>query len=186
MALEHLAALGEITQNNLAAGTIEDLAIGYRTHGWKADDAVIRALSWIEKSGDFEAVSTAIRSVYLPWVEESARYLQQVIDGTSYPGGTISLAKPVPCKDGECVLFVDGLRFDAAKRLEELVDRCGFEVVERPTWAPLPSVTALEGGGFLPFALFPDIFFDPLSQFLPDGCSPLHCPVVSCESVRIS
>jgi len=33
---------------------------------------VIRALAKVDSSTDFDAVTTAIRSVYLPWVEESA------------------------------------------------------------------------------------------------------------------
>ena len=141
-ALEHLAVLADKTHTNLAAGTAADLATGYRIYGWRADDAVLRALSYVEKPLDVEAISNAIRSIYLPWAEESARYLQQVVDRTSYPGGTIALAKPVSRQDGECVLFVDGLRFDTAKRLVEMVDRCGFEVAEYPIWTALPSVTA--------------------------------------------
>ena len=75
--------LAAITQTNLAAGTVEDLVAGYGNYGWKADDAVIRALAYIESPTDFEAISTAIRSVYLPWAEESARHLQKIVDGAS-------------------------------------------------------------------------------------------------------
>jgi len=141
-ALEHLAVLAEATMNSLAAGTAEDLAAGYGVIGWKADDAVIRALSLVKKPVDFEAVSTAIRSVYLPWAEESALHLQKVVEGAIYPGGTIAGSKSVLHKVGECVLFVDGLRFDVAKRLMEMLDRYGLEVAEGPRWTALPSVTA--------------------------------------------
>jgi len=141
-ALEHLAVLADVTQTNLAAGTIEDLTAGYRNLGWKADDAVIRALVSIDKTDDFAAVSMAIRSVYLPWSEESARHLQKIVDGTTYPGGTCLSAKPVSLRDGECVFFIDGLRFDMGKRLGDLLKCAGFEVTEEPIWAALPSVTA--------------------------------------------
>lgn len=66
-ALEHLALLADVTMTNLAAGTVEDLAADYRAQGWKADDAVIRALAYVESPADFEAISMAIRSAYLPW-----------------------------------------------------------------------------------------------------------------------
>lgn len=141
-ALKHLAMLADVTKTNLAAGTVEDLAAGYRTQGWKADDAVIRAVAHAESTTDFEAISMAIRSVYLPWAEESARYLQKVLDGYSYPGGTIETAKHEAYKDGECLLFVDGLRFDAGKRLVEMLEKADCVVDERLFWVPLPSVTA--------------------------------------------
>ena len=40
------------------------------------------------------------------------------------------------------MFFVDGLRFDAARRLANMLASNGFEVTERPVWAALPSVTA--------------------------------------------
>lgn len=140
-ALEHLAVLAEMTKNGLAAGSADDLAAGYRANGWRADDAVIRALAEVEKRGDLEVVSAAIRAIYLPWVEESARHLQQIVNGSSYPGGTITTFKAPPYKESECLLFVDGLRFDAAKRLMLMLAEKGCAFTERLCWAPLPSVT---------------------------------------------
>lgn len=141
-ALEHLATIAESTKNSLAAGSVDDLATGYRSQGWRVDDGVIRALAQVDSPADFEAVATAIRSVYLPWVEESARYLQRLVDGASYPGGTCLTVKETPFSPGDCVLFVDGLRFDAGKRLVKYLDACGLDISEEPTWAALPSVTA--------------------------------------------
>ena len=141
-ALEHIATIAEITKSGLAAGSIDDLAAGYRHYGWRVDDGVLRALAKIESSADFDAVAAAIRSVYLPWVEESARYLQKLVDGASYPGGTCLTAKTTLFSPGDCTLFVDGLRFDAGKRLVEALEARGFEVSEEPAWAALPSVTA--------------------------------------------
>ena len=79
-----------------------------------------------EKPADVEVISIAIRSVYLPWAEASARYLQKVVEGSSYPGGTIDASTPVPRQAGECVFFVDGLRFDAARRLANMLVSNGF------------------------------------------------------------
>ena len=141
-ALEHLAIIAENTKSSLAVGSVDDLAAGYLSHGWQVDDGVIRALAQVNSSSDFEAVTTAIRSVYLPWVEESARHLQKLVDGTCYPGGTCLTAKAVAFNPGDCVLFVDGLRFDAGKRLVESLEACRFEISEEPTWTALPSVTA--------------------------------------------
>jgi len=142
MAMEHLAVLAYITQTNLAAGAVEDLATGYGNYGWKADDAVIRALAYVESPADFEAISTAIRSVYLPWAEESARHLQKIVDGASYPGGTCHSVRPFSASSSECILFVDGLRYDVGKRLVDMLEKADCCVVENLFWVPLPSVTA--------------------------------------------
>ena len=141
-ALEHLATIAELTKSGLAAGSADDLAAGYRTQGWRVDDGVIGALAPVDSPADLRAVATAIRSVYLPWMEESARHLQKLVDGASYPGGTCLTAKAASYDPGDCVLFVDGLRFDAGKRLVECLEACGFEICEEPTWTALPSVTA--------------------------------------------
>jgi hypothetical protein len=141
-ALEHLVIIAEYTKTALAAGSVEDISAGYRNYGWRADDGVIRAMSRVEHPTDIEAVKTAIHSIYLPWVEESARYLQKVIYGTSYPGGSFLTAKPDVFNSGDCVLFVDGLRFDVGKHLAEDLVKDGFIVSEELAWAALPSVTA--------------------------------------------
>ena len=91
---------------------------------------------------DLEAVTAATRAIYLPWLEDSARYLQKLVDGSTYPGGTIASSKPFVPKKGECVLFVDGLRFDTARRLAALLEARGCDIVETVNWTSLPSVTA--------------------------------------------
>lgn len=141
-ALEHLATIAEITKTGLAAGSVDDLAAGYRNHGWRVDDGVIRALYQVNSSAELDAVTTAIRSVYLPWAEEAARYLQKLVDGTSYPGGSCLTVKTAPFSPGDCIIFVDGLRFDAGKRLVDSLKASGLEISEEAVWTALPSVTA--------------------------------------------
>lgn len=142
LALKHLTALAENTAKNLVGRTIQELAERYAANGWQIDDAAMRALAEIEKSSDLEAVKAAVRSVYLPWLEDSARHLQQIVDAESYPGGTIEKAAQTDHSSGECVLFVDGLRFDAAKRLSGILAAKNLSVTEKPKWSALPSVTA--------------------------------------------
>ncbi|UXA52320.1 BREX-1 system phosphatase PglZ type B [Xanthomonas prunicola] len=142
LAVKHLALVAEVTKTGLAAGSVSDMQLGYASQGWRADDAMLLALACVDKAVDVEAVTSAIRAIYLPWLEESARYLQQVISGSVYPGGRIAEAPAFYRVDGECVLFVDGLRFDAARRLSATLEASGYQVAEAMTWAALPSVTA--------------------------------------------
>ncbi|MFC5438619.1 BREX-1 system phosphatase PglZ type B [Rhodanobacter ginsenosidimutans] len=142
MAIKHLAVMAEVTKTSLAAGTVSDLQAGYAKQGWRADDAVLSALACVERAADVEAVTVATRAIYLSWLEESARYLQKLVDGAIYPGGRIAEAPAFYRVDGQCVLFVDGLRFDAARRLSTVLETSGCQVVESVNWTALPSVTA--------------------------------------------
>lgn len=141
-ALKHLTVLADVTKTSLAAGTVNDLATGYSHMGWKADDAVIQALAHIDKITDFEAVSNAIRSVYLPWAEESARHLQKIVAESVYPVGAYVSDLSCSFHEGECVLFVDGLRYDSARRLAAMLEELSYNVGMKTGWAALPSLTA--------------------------------------------
>ena len=79
LALRHLARLSEYTKNPIANGTVEDITASYSSFGWKADSAALSALACVDNKENMEAIFTSIRSVYLPWIEESASYLQQAI-----------------------------------------------------------------------------------------------------------
>ena len=142
LALRYLTKLAEHTKSPIASGNVEDITASYSNFGWKADSAVLSALACINNKENLEAVFTAVRSVYLPWIEESASYLQKLFDKTPYPCGSHSDQKLATKNSGECLLFIDGLRFDAAKRLLTLLEKKGFITNEKLVWSALPSVTA--------------------------------------------
>ena len=122
LALEHLAILAQVSQRSIGGSSAEALAERYRSEGWRADAAVIRALALVEKLYDTAVVTTAIRAIYLPWAEDTARRLQHIVDGGVYPGGSIGTASDPVYRDGDCILFVDGLRYDIAQMLIELLE----------------------------------------------------------------
>ena len=151
-AVEHLATLAKVTGNPLTAGTANELAEAYRSSGWQADDAVLRALACVSRQEDFEAIKMVIRAVYLPWAEDAARYLQKVVEQKEYPGNRVALAAPPSKKAGECILFVDGLRFDVARRLAETLRSKGLSVEETSGWSAIPTVTATGKAAVTPVA----------------------------------
>ncbi|MDD4098027.1 MAG: BREX-1 system phosphatase PglZ type B, partial [Lentisphaeria bacterium] len=124
----------------------------YLSCGWRADDAVVRALACVAASEDCAAVTEAVRAIYLPWAEDSARYLQKVVERDGYPLKRETRAPTAPARPGECVLFVDGLRFDLARRLSEKLVAKNLGVEETPVWAALPSVTATGKPAVTPLA----------------------------------
>ena len=141
-ALKHLAVLAETTAISIAAGSPQEMAAAYDHSGWLADDAVVHALAGVAKNEDFGAVTSAICAVYTAWAEDAALHLQNAVEKEGYPGESVVTQKPRSYSVDECVLFVDGLRFDAARRLGELLSQEGCRLEERICWAPLPTLTA--------------------------------------------
>lgn len=138
-ALEHLTALAEVTAVALDAGDTEDLAQGYHSNGWRADDALLRVVQAVENKADVSLVAKLMQAIYLPWAESSARHLQKIWKFVnSSDRGFIGHISGEP---GDCIFFVDGLRVDCAKRLEKvLLGKC-FQVTGSRQWSALPSVT---------------------------------------------
>lgn len=152
-ALEYLAVMAKITSKALNAGKLDDISIEYQNNGWKADESMLNALSFLEKREDIDAITKAIRAIYLPWAQESARYLQKIVDQNGYPNDSSDLQETLDYKNGECILFVDGLRFDLAKSLIRKLEDIGLQTKEEPKWVPLPTVTATGKAAATPIPL---------------------------------
>lgn len=84
-ALVFLATVADVTSQSLAAGTAADMAAAYQKSGWKADDAALRAIAEVHTSDDTKAIQAVLQTIYLPWVDEAARYLQSHVDSGQYP-----------------------------------------------------------------------------------------------------
>ena len=154
MALEWLAVIAGITSSPISGSKLDDLVSAYSTTGWKADDALLRSMSCVDKKNDVEAVSRAINAMYIQWAEESARILQEYFYKNPYPFTKSAIAKKSVPSAGTCVCFVDGLRFDLAKRLIHILTSSGFNVRERTVWSALPSVTATAKPAVSPVAQY--------------------------------
>ncbi len=151
-ALQPLADLATATEIALAAGNLDDLAAGYQRSGWRADHAFLTALATVKAPEDLAAVKAAASAMYLAWAEESARYLQQLVQTAGYPGSEPPATKTAPARPGVCYLFVDGLRFDLGQRLVEQLHAAGCTVSSHPRWSALPSVTATAKPAVAPVA----------------------------------
>jgi hypothetical protein len=114
-ALEHLAEVALLSVNVQIGQTPAELAQSYSQTGWQVDQAALRALASVDSKGDSQAVSVALRAVYL---EETVRRLQAAVKAT---GGFQPLQKQESdtLGAGTCTVFVDGLRYDVAVQLQE-------------------------------------------------------------------
>jgi hypothetical protein len=139
--LEYLAHLAIHTTKPLVGTSLDEISSKYHQHGWQADEAVLKALEMTTINADVDVVSQVIQTLYLPWLEESARKVQELVQIEGYPMRD-KWIPDISDHQNECLLFVDGLRLDMAKRLIRVLNQGGFQIAASPQFSALPSVTA--------------------------------------------
>ena len=140
LALECLAILARQTNQSLGGDTLNTMASHYAETGWRTDDAVWRSLAAVKTTEDCQAVEAAVRTLYLPWLDDAARHFQKLAAATPLPVSRDSA--PPDVKSGGCLLFADGLRFDLGQRLSARAEESGLRVAAGRRWAAAPTVTA--------------------------------------------
>jgi hypothetical protein len=139
-AMEHLATLARQTVAPLGGDSAEAMAKLYAGGGYLADDSALRALACVKKAEDVTALQAAVRCVYLPWLDDTARHFQECLAVKDLPA--VVQQEGIEAAAGECILFADGLRFDIGQRLVAMAGERQFEVSTGWRWAALPTVTA--------------------------------------------
>ena len=149
-ALEPLAQLSALCQTAPGASTLEAFAEFYARDGWRVDAAALATMAACGSSEQHGAVLATMRAVYLPWLEGSARHLQQLM---RVGGQTIAKrAKPIELAPGRLVLFADGLRMDVAQLLAKRLSGLGVVSTQGWEWSTVPSVTATAKPAACPIA----------------------------------
>lgn len=168
-ALEYLVNVAQGSASLPIGQTVAELAESYQQAGWQVDQAAMNALAMVHAKLDLDAVGGALRAMYLPWLEESARRLQEAVKVT---GGLSSITSD-SITSGTCTVFVDGLRYDVAVQLQERLSAFGDAQLSA-CWTSLPSVTASGKAWCSPVAQYiggsaDDVDFEP--RVLADGKS---------------
>ena len=135
LALKSLAEISAAKALPTHDGTA--LAEAYAQYGWSVDWAAIRAIAAVPREIDRAAVITALRAIYIPWLDEGATGLQELVRQ-----GKVQLAKPEKQDNPDTLLFVDGLRMDLAHQLVQLLRAEGAQIAVGWTWSGFPTVTA--------------------------------------------
>jgi len=153
MAIGHLRDLAEVVQSSGNPSTWEGLATYYSTVGWKADRSVLRTLDAARSTAATLAVTTAIRAIYLPWLEKFS-ILTQALAAT-YPVNGPLTCRTLPAEEGTIYIFADGLRMDLARDLEERLLGSGLsiEIAYGVDWSAIPTVTATAKPAWMPLAV---------------------------------
>jgi len=140
VALEPLARLAMLATSPLVGGSLESTAADYATDGWQCDRAALESLAAAKSPSETGLISRVVRALYEPWLDKTARHFQQLAteEGTELR----RLVSGVPAESGTCILFADGLRFDAGGILQERLEALGLRVRMTHRISPLPTVTA--------------------------------------------
>lgn len=140
--LEYLSQIAERTQQVFSGIDAEEMADLYRQTHWQVDDLALKALAYPLPNGQATLVQQLLALIYTPWLDEVTRNFQSLVKAKGYPGaGQVNEATAAYASGGEVVFFVDGLRYDIAQRLVQmLVSKADIKLSSN--WAALPSVTA--------------------------------------------
>ena len=148
-ALEQLVLLAELTAQPLASTDLAALVADYALRGWRADDALLRALAAAPRNADRSAVTRAALTMYRAWAEPAAIALQSLV-GAPAPGHAYQATGPAPT--GAVTLFVDGLRLDIAHRIQARLSALGLAADFATGLAALPTVTSTAKAAVVPVA----------------------------------
>ena len=148
-ALQPLARLAEAARTAMGGRTPDDIAATYANTGWEADAGARAALA-AAPAGDAQQVAAVVRHLLESWLDDSARAFHAAAGRAPLPGRG---AQPlVEAEAEECLVFVDGLRYELGRRLAERLERRGYEVATGHRWAAIPTVTATAKPAVTPVA----------------------------------
>lgn len=163
-ATNHLGEMLEAMDAGFPGTTWDEIAGNYLVSAWKVDAEARRSFGGVHNQDDMAAITTALRSVYLPWLGQQAERLAPL--QASYPNPKANTARVFELAPGTVYLFVDGLRTDLANELCQALGSSGFQTAVTPHWSALPSVTATAKPAWAPLTGV------LCGEILPEGFEP--------------
>jgi len=136
-AMEHIAFLAHAYEQAIGGPSAEGVAESYVSDGWRVDAATVDALACCTKGEHENPVIAPVRTLYLAWLDQTARHLQQL--ATSKPASVKPRLGPVEVAPGKVIVFADALRVDLVRRLQSKLQ--GYEMELEWDWSPFPPVT---------------------------------------------
>lgn len=136
-ALAPLTVVARAAQQPAMGGSVQHQAAVWAGEGWAVDTAALQALALAQAANRQAEVEPALAAVYRPWLQRSAEAFQQRVKAEGYPARADDA---VP--EGTVLLFVDGLRLDLARHLQQLLESPDLQVDLRHSFTSVPSVTS--------------------------------------------
>jgi len=155
--LEQLAFVVEHTEIAFTGPSVEAMANIYQDRFWQADAAAINAMAVAKDINQQQVVADILAIVYTPWLELVTLNFQNLVQAEGYPGksgqsGEVNESIAQYNIGSQVVFFVDGLRFDTAKTLQQKLDKLAVSTDLKTNWSALPSLTATSKAAVTPIA----------------------------------
>jgi hypothetical protein len=139
----YLKSMVDIMHEPFGGFEAQDMAKRYAESLWQADGMAIQAYAAVQHATDQDTVEAVLQSAYLSWLKGLNELFQDLVKERGYPRNVAAHEEQSEYgKEGECWLFVDGLRLDVAYRLQEHLGQSGLGTTMSTRWTALPSVTA--------------------------------------------
>jgi len=155
--LEQLTLVVEHTSIAFTGPTVEVMANTYQERFWQADAAAIQAMAVAKDINQQKIVADILAVIYSPWLEQVTLNFQNLVRAEGYPGktsgsGEVQESTAEYNVGSQVVFFVDGLRFDTAKTLQQKLERLSVTTNLKTNWCALPSLTATAKAAVTPVA----------------------------------
>lgn len=155
--LEQLTLVVEHTSIAFTGPTVEMMANTYQERFWQADAAAIQAMAVTKDINQQQVVADILAVIYSPWLEQVTLNFQNLVRAEGYPGktsgsGEVQESTAKYDVGSQVVFFVDGLRFDTAKTLEQKLNKLSVTTNLKTNWCALPSLTATAKAAVTPVA----------------------------------
>ena len=151
--LEEVVAVLDHTKIVFSGSSPEKMAEYYSQGFWKADAAVLACMAKARDIHQQELVANVLSVIYTPWLSETTINFQRLVKANGYPDKDQVKESVANYSVGsQVVFFVDGLRFDTAKMLEEKLSKLSVTIDLKTRWSALPSLTATAKAAVTPLA----------------------------------
>ncbi|MCT8982651.1 BREX-1 system phosphatase PglZ type B [Shewanella algae] len=151
--LAELAKVAKLTTQVFSHQSPDEMAELYRETYWQADAAALQAMALASEPQQQELVAEVLALIYSPWLAEVTHNFQSLVKRKGYPGdGEVKEATAGYLAKGLVVFFVDGLRYDCAKKLEQKLLARQVTAKLSSQWSALPSLTDTAKAAVTPVA----------------------------------
>ncbi len=155
--LEQLTLVVEHTEVTFTGPSVEVMADTYKSRFWQADAAAIQAMAVTKDINQQQVVADVLAVIYTPWLEQVTLNFQNLVRAEGYPGllknyGKVQESTAQYNVGSQVVFFVDGLRFDTAKTLQQKLNKLSVNTDLKTNWCALPSLTATAKAAVTPVA----------------------------------
>ncbi|WP_282176010.1 BREX-1 system phosphatase PglZ type B [Vibrio nereis] len=151
--LEQVMIVLEHTDIPFTSGSPTGMAELYTSRFWQADAAVLDAMAKAKDIHHQKLVADVLAVIYTPWLERVALNFQDQVRLNGYPGDKQLKETSANYSVGsQVIFFVDGLRFDTAKQLENKLSAIDVNTDLTSQWSALPSLTATAKAAVTPLA----------------------------------